>query len=145
MAYDPHQPRDEKGRWTSYSFRQNASYSEITKYEKDIIKSPDTQPARSAGTSWRNEKILLADGTEGKFLDGAILQNKEVFAGKGVKRKIDDIQRLLIVYPGTKEDEWMKLKALTEVVFPSGEIEKLEIHWYEYPGKGKFEFKEKNK
>ena len=71
------------------------------------------------------------------------MQNKEVIAGKGVRRKIDDIARLLREHPGTVESEWMKVKAVTEIVHYTGITEKAEVHWYEYPGVGKVEFKVK--
>ena len=74
------------------------------------------------------------------------MQNKEVIAGKGVRRKIDDIARLLREHPGTVESEWTKVKAIAEIVYPTGIIEKAESHWYEYLGDssvGRVKFKVK--
>ena len=87
---------------------------------------------------------FTGDGSTAKFVEGSKLQNKEIFAGAGCRRKIDDIDRLVRDYPGTSESEWMKAKAIAEIVTEYGEYMKAEIHWYEEPLVGKVEFKFKS-
>lgn len=57
-----------------------------------------------------------------------------VIAGVGSKRSIDDIERIIQTYGGTKED-WVKLSS-KQVKFDHGKLIptrtiKLELHWYE--------------
>lgn len=84
------------------------------------------------GAKWRNEKIELLDGTTGRFLEGSKLQNKEIIGGKGVRRKIDDINRLVKEYPGSSFDGWMKVKAVATVILPDDEIVTMKVHWCEH-------------
>lgn len=139
-------PRDEYGKFATAQY--NAMSIEELKHEAmailpESIKLPDEIIPRSVGAKWRNEDILLLDDTIAHFVEGSKLQNKEIIAGKGVKRQIDDIRRLVREYPGTSPHEWMKVKATATVVLPDGEITTMEVHWYEHSVIGKKEFKEK--
>lgn len=142
-------PRVPKGNRDGGRFAPKRGYSSATGIISRILcgvgrlRLPDEQLPRSVGAKWRNEDIRLLDDTVAHFVEGSKLQNKEIIAGKGVKRKIDDIDRLTREYPGTKSDEWMKVKATATVVLPDGEITTMEVHWYEHATIGKKEFKEK--
>ena len=144
------QPRVPKGNKGGGRFYFKKGYSSTTGIIQRITqilgrwKLPDEQLPRSVGAKWRNENITLLDGTIGHFLEGSKLQDRKIFAGKGVRRKIDDIDRLVRENPGTLPQEWMKAKAIAEVVFPDGVIVKVEVHWYEHEKIGKIEFKECN-
>ncbi len=103
---------------------------------------PDEILPRSIGARWANYEILMADGTVARFQEGTKLHHKEIIAGRGNKRKIDEIDRLVSKYGG-KTDDWVKVKAFGTIVKPNGEIEEIEIHWYEEPTVGKVKLKEK--
>ena len=109
---------------------------------KDLPESyrlPDEIFPRSIGAKWSNYDILMPDGSHAKFEEGTKLQDKEVIAGKGCRRKIDDEARLLRTYGGTR-GQWMKCKGKATIVI-QGKPSFEEVHWYEYPEIGKFEFK----
>lgn len=111
--------------------------------EKDTISLPDEYLPKSLGAKWGNYEINMPDGGIAHFVEGSKLQNKEVFAGKGCKRKIDDIDRLVKTYGGEAEN-WQKVKAIATIEY-NDEIYKAEIHWYEEKTVGKHEFKFKRK
>jgi hypothetical protein len=85
---------------------------------------------------------MLADGTVARFQEGSKLHHKEIIAGKGNKRKIDEIDSLVFHYGGNPND-WIKVKAFGTIIKTNGEIEEIEIHWYEEPTVGKVKLKEK--
>lgn len=131
------QPRDRLGRWQAYAEAMRI-------YNTDGIPLPDELLPRSLGAMWQNYAILMPDGTHARFVEGTRLQNKEAFAGKGCKRKIDCVNSLVRRFGG-KAEEWQKLKAIAYIRLPNGEIEKAEVHWYEEPSVGKKRFKYKGK
>ena len=107
---------------------------------RDTIKLPDEQLPRSVGAKWSNHVINLSNGQTARFAEGSKLQNKEVFAGKGCKRKIDEVDGLVRDYGG-KASEWRKVKAIATLVLPDGDEEQAEVHWYEEPSVGKVKIK----
>lgn len=139
MAWDESKhPRDGDGKFTDgtgapRTFRQNASY-------REIIRLQDEQLPRSVGAKWRNHDIGMPNGEIAHFVEGSKLQNKEVFAGKGCKRKIDCIDSLVSTYGGIAA-EWTKVKANADIQLANGEIIQAEIHWYEEPSVGKVQIK----
>lgn len=141
-------PRDEQGRFTNggaKEFRQNTLYKEIlANVENETIALPDETLPRSVGAKWENYDIQMPDGTVVHFQEGSKLHHKEVFAGKGCKRKIDQVDMLVERYGG-KEEDWQKIKAIGTIVKENGEIEEREIHWYEEPTVGKKRLKVKKK
>ncbi len=143
-------PRDDLGRFTDGNAGGKigsilpGSGEPISHTFNDTVKLPDEDIPRSVGAKWANHDIKMPDGGIASFVEGSKLQNKEIFAGKGCVRKIDDINRLLHDYPGTIESEWMKVKAVAEIVTKYGEYLKAEIHWYEESHVGKVEFKFKS-
>ena len=106
------------------------------------IKLPDEYIPKSVGAKWINYDIALPDGSVAKFVEGSKLQDKEIFAGKGCRREIDELDNLVEKYGG-HPDSWVKVKAIGEIELPNGEIQKAEIHWYEEPTVGKVKMKRK--
>ena len=102
---------------------------------QETIHLPDEQLPHSLGAKWMNYDILMPDGTIGHFLEGSKLHHKEVFAGKGCKRKIDQIDMLVSNFGGSL-DEWQKVKAIGTVVGASGDVQDEEVHWYQEPTVG---------
>ena len=86
----------------------------------------------------------MPDGTVAHFQEGSKLHHKEVFEGKGCKRKIDQVDMLIERYVGKAED-WQKVKAIGSIVCSNGEVEEREIHWYEEPTVGKVKLKVKKR
>ena len=108
----------------------------------DTIKLPDETIPKSVGAKWLNEEITMPDGTTAKFVEGSKITHKEVFAGKGTKTPIRDIERLVDKYPNSKAELWQKVKGRAELEW-NGEQIKAEIHWYEEPNIGRVEAKSK--
>ena len=149
-------PRDDIGRFAKSDSRRalkSAGYDHLSMSDEWVerlvrdlglnktVKLPDETLPRSIGAKWANYEIDLPNGEKAKFVEGSKLQNKEVFAGKGCRRKIDDAERLIAKYPGSRSELWMKVKALAYIELPNSEIIKAEVHWYEEPTIGKVEFK----
>lgn len=134
--------RDERGRFAEMETSVLKKRQEISLDEDERIFLPDEDLPRSVGAKWANYEILLADGTFAHLQEGSKLHHKEVIAGKGKKRKIDEIDGLISKYGGTP-DKWVKVKAFGTIVKPNGETEEIEIHWYEEPTVGKVKLKEK--
>ncbi|GAM98683.1 hypothetical protein U91I_02318 [alpha proteobacterium U9-1i] len=64
-----------------------------------------------------------------------LVENAETFA-KG--SQIREIARLRRVYG---KGNWRKRKGTASVRLPDGAVRRVELHWYEASGLGKFEFK----
>lgn len=135
-------PRDESGKFISKDatkvYRQNTNYVEIL---RNTIKLPDETIPKSVGAKWVNEEIMMPNGDIAYFVEGTHIINRKVFAGKGCKRKIDEVSFLVEKYGGT-EKEWMKIKANAWINYEN-ESRLAEIHWYEEPslGRKKIKFK----
>ncbi len=152
-------PRDTDGRFTEkgseeiisavsttrkITYRQNTPYWRIMEdeFRKDLperIKLPDETLPRSVGAKWANYQINMGDGTFATFQEGSKLQDKEVFAGKGCRRVIDEEDRLIRQYGG-KRGQWKKVKAKATIV-SNGKTYTENVHWYEEDSVGKVEFK----
>lgn len=129
---------DEK-RQSSVEVRQNESYDKIMAIGKDSYSLPDETLPKSLSAKWANYDIAMPDGTVAHFVEGSKLHNIEVFAGKGTKKPIRDVERLVKTYGGKPED-WMKVKGIGTISH-MGEGNKAEIHWYQANGVGKEELK----
>ena len=108
--------------------------------ERDSYFLTDEILPKSLSAKWANYEITLHNGKTAHFAEGSRLQNKEVFAGKGCKRKIDEEDRLVRVY-GNPPGSWKKIKANAVLVDEDGEERQAEIHWYEADGGEKEEIK----
>ncbi len=102
---------------------------------------------RSVGAKWANFEIRMPDGSKAKFIEGAKLEKKEIIAGYGARRKIDDINDLVNTFPETKSTPrfWAKVKGETTIILSMGGHLKAELHWYEHPKIGKYDFKYKRR
>ena len=107
---------------------------------QETIPLPDEFLPHSLGAKWANYEIAMPDGTIARFQEGSKLHHKEVIAGKGHRRKIDEINGLVSKYGG-KAENWIKVKAIGTIVRDNGEVEEREIHWYEEPTVGKVKLK----
>ena len=105
---------------------------------------PDEKIPRSLSARWANEDIALPDGTVAHFVEGTKLHHIQVFAGKGTKTPIRDVDRLVKTYGGKAED-WQKVKGIGTIAFSNGETEEAELHWYQTNDTGKLEIKAKIK
>ena len=102
----------------------------------------DEQIPLSVGAKWVNEEITMPDGSTANFVEGSKVTHKHVFAGKGTKTPIRDVDRLVKDYPNTKSDLWQKVKGNATLVYEGEEIN-AEIHWHEEPSVGRVETKYK--
>ena len=108
----------------------------------DTIKLPDFQVGKSVGAKAKNYDIRLPNREVVHLTEGSRVTNVRVIAGKGRNREIDELPILILRYPGTKEEEWQKVKGLGYVDY-DGESYKAELHWYEEPSVGRVEWKVK--
>ena len=134
--------RDERGRFAEMETSALKKRQTIDLDDDERIFLPDEVLPRSIGARWSNYEILLGDGTVAHFQEGSKLHHIEVIAGKGKKRKIDEIDGLVLTYGGNPDD-WVKVKAFGTIEKPNGEVEEIEIHWYQEPTVGKVKLKEK--
>ena len=134
--------RDELGRFAKMETSVLKKRQTIELEDDERIFLPDEVLPRSIGARWSNYEILLGDGTIAHFQEGSKLHHKEVIAGKGEKRKIDEIDGLVSKYGGNP-DKWIKVKAFGTIVKKNGETEDVEVHWYEEPTAGKVKLKVK--
>ncbi len=152
MAWDESEhPRDGDGRFSENPHERDEKKRDAVRHiydsdspngEVDSYRLPDEQLPKSVGAKWANYEVLLPDGSAARFVEGTKLQDKEVFAGKGCKRKIDCVDRLVGMYGGNPS-EWKKVKANATIELPDGEIIEAEVHWYEETTAGKHRFKVK--
>lgn len=95
-----------------------------------IIKEPDIYIGRSVGAKAKNYRVTLPDGTYTELTENTLITNIQVIAGKGRKREIDAIDRLMERFPESTEEEWQKKKGFGYVDV-DGESYKVELHWFE--------------
>lgn len=149
MFKEEEHPRDEIGRFVEKTSdglggehvateAEQKRLEELGISESNTISLPDERLPRSLSARWANYEFIV-DGKKYSIAEGSKLTHKEVFAGKGCKRKIDEIDRLVEVYR-VQADEWMKVKAKAILLDEYGNEYKSEIHWYEENGE-KYEMK----
>ena len=134
-------PRKKDGKFAPKGKGEQRKKELERKYNDDL---PDEQLPFSLGAKWVNEEIKMPDGTTAKFVEGSKIINKQVFAGKGTKTPIRDIERLVKTYSKSKAENWQKVKGIAKLDL-DGEYIKGEIHWYEEPSVGRVEVKYKKK
>lgn len=148
-------PRDADGKFTDKLKNAVRKYSDEPEKdlanmgigrdkESDTYSLPDEILPNSLSAKWINEDIKMPDGTVAHFVEGSKLHNIEVFAGKGTKKPIRDVERLVKTYGGKAED-WQKVKGFGTIVLGNGETEDAELHWYQCFNIGKKEIKAKIK
>lgn len=76
---------------------------------------------------------------ESSIKEGSTIRFVNIIAGKGVRRKIDDIELLMKKYPESKRNSWQKMTGIAEL----SDDRIAEVHWYQSENIGKVEFKVK--
>lgn len=119
-----------------------SDYKSIMSTQHDIF-VPKSLGAAAKKIYVKND-INNVRGTDFSIKQGTYITNVEVIAGKGVKRQIDDIERLLREYPKqngdkTSNKDWQKMKGIAIIDIGNGK--KAEVHWYQCNDIGKIEFK----
>ncbi len=151
-------PRDEEGKFTYKGGGRQGTEGDkrreaVKKYSDDPSRDmaemgikpdylADEYIGKSVGAKVTNYDILMPDGSIAHLAEGTYIKNKEVIAGKGVKRQIDEIEGLVRNYGG-KAENWRKMKGLA-IIEQDGKTEESEIHWYEEPSVGKVKIKYKD-
>ncbi|MCH5157467.1 MAG: hypothetical protein J1G02_06310 [Clostridiales bacterium] len=97
---------------------------------------------KSVGAKTKNYDIQYGDKIV-HLVEGTYLRNKQIIAGNGRKRKIDEIEGLVEKYRGSVADKWVKVKGIG-TIDTEGKSEDVEIHWYEEPSVGKVKLKVKD-
>lgn len=130
-------PRKKDGKFAPKGKGESRKAELERKYNDDL---PDEQLPFSLGARWANEEIKMPDGSIAKFVEGSKITNKQVFAGKGTKKPIRDIDRLVKEFPNTKAELWQKVKGIADIESQNEQL-RAEIHWYEEPSVGRVETK----
>lgn len=150
MFEESKHPRDDEGKFTDKLKNAVKIYSDEpdkdmismgldSDKENDSFPLPDEILPKSLSARWINQDIKMPDGTVAHFVEGSKLHNIEVFAGKGTKTPIRDVERLVETYGGKSED-WQKVKGIGMIKHNEEEAE-AELHWYYEPSQGKQEIK----
>lgn len=153
-------PRDSDGKFTDKQARFDkhqsdreklaAKFSETDeKPKKSVWRDISTEEllkdeyvGKSVGAKFKNYDIRYGDKIV-HLVEGTYLRNKQIIAGQGCKRKIDEIDGLVKTYGGNA-DKWVKVKGVG-TVDNDGKSEDIEIHWYEEPSIGKVKLKFKKR
>lgn len=109
--------------------------------KNSIIKAEDIVIHKGVGAKAKNYRILLPDGSDTHLTEGTRITNIQVIAGKGRNREIDVVDSLVEKYGGI-ESEWQKKKGFGYIDYKD-ESYCVELHWYEEPTVGKYEWKVK--
>lgn len=148
MFEESKHPRDNEGKFTDKLKSAVKIYSDVPDKDmagmglergKDTYSLPDEVLPKSLSARWINQDIKMPDGTVAHFVEGSKLHNIEVFAGKGTKTPIRDVERLVKKYGGQVEN-WQKVKGIGMINHNEEEAE-AELHWYYEPSQGKQEIK----
>lgn len=94
---DADHPRDNEGKFS----------------EKNTISLDNEYIGRSVGAKSKNHDIQYGDKIV-HLVEDTYLRDKEIIAGKGRKRKIDEIDRLVKQYGGDA-NKWVKVKGFGTV------------------------------
>lgn len=104
----------------------------------DITNLRNETVHNSIGAKTRNYDIMdLVTGEIYHLAEGSVLQDKEVFAGKGSNKKYEKAWKYASRYGGRQED-WQHVKAKGVVSTSDGD-RKAEIHWSQCENIGKRE------
>ena len=97
---------------------------------------------KSLGAKAKNYDIELPNKEIVHLTEGSHVSHVEVIAGKGRNRKIDEIDTLVHLFPGSSESEWQKKKGVGFIDY-EGESYRVNLHWYEEPTVGRVKWKVK--
>lgn len=105
----------------------------------ETIALEDIQIGRGLGAARKSYDIMDLDtGEHFDLVDGTIMRNVKVFAGKGVRAPY----RNAYVYAdsiGGREEDWQHVKGIGDVDY-YGEARKAEIHWSQCDGFGDHDY-----
>lgn len=114
------------------------------KIKKPIIENAEQEfrIGRSIGAKARNYKIVdYSTGEVFTFVEGTIIQNVKVFAGKGVSTPLaEEVKNGLSEQHGGEPEDWQHAKGIGIIDF-YGENRKAEVHWFQADGIGRIKFK----
>ena len=116
---------------------ENQAKSKVDKYGLTAEQRKDLQQRFENGKIQIGQKFITPEGTLARF-DGWIKgYGKQIIAGKGSKRGIDEIDTLTSKYP-SGEAQWQKCKRpanVTIMLDATTESERgiADLHWYEEP------------
>ena len=115
--------------------------------QKDIV-VPNSVGAMAKKIYVKKDKIELKQSISSDKIylkQGTHITGVKVIAGKGVRRDIDDINRLVNTYKLSNgelsvKDDWQKVRGTAIVTDGVNEL-KAEVHWYQCENIGKVEWK----
>lgn len=94
---------------------------------------------RSVGAKAKNYEVMdLETGEKYHFSEGLRIQDVEVFAGKGTRVPFRKAEKYAQRYGGGSGN-WQHVKGIGQIETPDGS-RKVEVHWVQCSGVGKFEF-----
>lgn len=114
----------------------------------------DLEPERTPGESFQIGRSLGAKalnydvkdpvtGLSYRFLEGSTIGNVEVFAGKGVRKKLKpEVAKGLSEQVGGRPRDWKHVKGIGTLDY-KGNARDAEVHWFEASGQPKVKFKVK--
>lgn len=136
-------PKDSRGIQNSHSkkWRDPQKNAKIEARKSIGLRQPDVQLPRSVSAKAKDifAKHDIPVRGETAIKGGSTIKKVNIIGGKGVRRQIDDINRLVRENPGSKAEEWQKVTGIAEM----SNGKKAEVHWYQAKNIGKIEFKVK--
>lgn len=110
--------------------------------EPETLRQPNFQIGRSLGAAALNYDIKGPDGKKiYHFLEGSTISNIEVFAGKGVRKKLrPQVTHGLVAEHGGKARNWKHVKGIGTIDC-GYRVRTAEVHWFEETSVGKVGFK----
>lgn len=116
----------------------------LTNIEPETIPGESFQIGRSLGARALNYSVNdPKTGEIYRFLEGTSIKNVEVFAGKGVRKKLKpEVANGLSEQIGGRPRDWKHVKGIGTLDY-HGRAKKAEIHWFEAKGQPKVKFKVK--
>lgn len=111
-------------------------------FEPETLPEANIQIGRSLGAKALNYDIKDPHtGRIFRFLEGTTIRNVEVFAGKGVRNKLNPKVALgLSQQIGGRPRDWKHVKGIGIIDY-NGQSREAEVHWFEASGQPKVKFK----
>lgn len=136
-------PKDGRGIQNSHTkkWREEQKRAKIEARKQVGLRQPDIQLPRSVSAKAKDifAKHDIPVRGETAIKSGSTIKKVNIIGGKGVRRQIDDINRLVRENPGSKAEDWQKVTGIAEM----SNGKRAEVHWYQAKNIGKIEFKVK--